>query len=167
MNIARRQCLVAGLGAAMPMASQAAAVPPGDSIDWPALQLLDGGLWAPSSWQGAAAVVVFWATWCAYCERHNAHIDKLHRTLAGRPLRIVGVAIDGDPVAVRRYMARHRYTFPVTLDAEPLRSRLTVRRTVPMTFLIDARGRLQQAIPGEMLEADVLELVSLASAGKG
>ena len=36
-----------------------------------------------------------------------------------------------------------------------------------MTFLIDARGRLMQSIPGEMAEADVLELAGLALASKG
>jgi thiol-disulfide isomerase/thioredoxin len=111
-------------------------------------------------------VVVFWATWCAYCERHNAHVDQLHRTLAGRPLRVLGAVIDGDPSSVRRYMTNHGYTFPVTLDAEPLRSRLTTRRSVPMTCVIDANGRLKQAIPGEMFESDVLELARLASTGR-
>ena len=50
----------------------------------------------------------------------------------------------------------------MTLDAQPLRSRLTTRRMVPTTFVIAARGRLKQAIPGEMFEADVLELAGLA-----
>jgi thiol-disulfide isomerase/thioredoxin len=164
MNIARRQCLLAG--AALPLASLGAPAQRGEVIEWPALRLLDGSTLLPSAWQGIAAVVVIWATWCPYCQHHNAHLDKLHRTLGDRPLRIVGLAIDGDEPAVRRYMARHGYAFPVTLDAEPLRSRLTARRTVPMTFVIDARGRLMQAIPGEMFEADVLELASLASADR-
>lgn len=78
-----------------------------------------------------------------------------------------GDAIDGDESAVRRYMVHHGYAFPVTLDAEPLRSRLTARRMVPMSFVIDARGRLQQPIPGEMTGADVLEMADLALAIKG
>ncbi len=167
MSIARRQCLAVGLGAAMPLASLAAAARSGDVVEWPAITLLDGSTWAPSSWQGLPAVVVFWATWCAHCQRHNAHIDKLYRTLAGRSLRIVGAAIDGDTGSVHRYMASHGYAFPVTLDVEPTRSLLTVRRSVPLTCTIDARGRLKQAIPGEMSEADVLELASLASVDKG
>ena len=165
MNSARRRYLLAA--GALPLASAAATAQPGDAIDWPPLRLLGGTTMAPSACQGTAAVLVLWATWCAYCQRHNAHIDKLHRTIAGRPLRVIGVATDGDEAAVRRYMAHHGYAFPVTLDAEPLRSRLTARRIVPMTFVIDARGRLMQSIPGEMAEADVLELAGLALAGKG
>ena len=165
MNAGRRKVVAAGLGAgvatALPWAALAAPTLPGDVLDWPALQMLDGGTLAPAAWQGMAAVVVFWATWCAYCHRHNAHLDKLHRSLAGRPLRVIGVAVDSDANGVRRYMAANGYRFPVTLNVEPLRSRLTARRSVPMTCTIDARGRLKQVIPGEMFEADVLELANL------
>ena len=166
MNAQRRKVVAAGLasgvGAALPWAALAAPARSGDMLDWPTLQILDGATLAPATWQGTAAVVVFWATWCAYCHRHNAHIDKLHRSLAGRPLRVIGVAVDSDAIGVRRYMAANGYRFPVTLDAEPLRSRLTTRRSVPLTCTIDARGRLKQVIPGEMFEADVLELANLA-----
>ena len=168
MTMARRRCLLlaaaAGIGAALPSAASAAVAQPGDTIDWPPLRLLGGGTLAASAWHGTASVLVLWATWCAYCQRHNAQLDKLQRAIAGRPLRIIGVATDGDEALVRRSVAQRGYTFPVTLDAEPLRSRLTARRSVPMTFVIDARGRLKQAIPGEMTESDVLGLASLALA---
>ena len=166
MNAGRRQVvatgLAAGVGAALPWAAFAAPTQPGNMLDWPALQVLDGATLPATAWQGTAAVVVFWATWCAYCHRHNAHIDKLHRSLGGRALRVIGVAVDSDASGVRRYMAANGYRFPVTLDAEPLRSRLSTRRSVPLTCTIDARGRLKQVIPGEMSEADVLELANLA-----
>jgi hypothetical protein len=82
--------------------------------------------------------------------------------VSARSLRILGVAVDGDRDSVSRYMHSHGYAFPVTLDVEPLRRRLTSRRMVPMTFVTDAQQRLQQAIPGEMAEADMLALASLA-----
>jgi len=167
MSLARRQCLLAGASMVLaPGLARAAAARPGEWIEWPEIRLLDNSTWSAASWQGLPAVVVFWATWCAYCERHNAHVDRLHRTLAGRPLRIVGAVIDGDAAALRRYMDRHGYAFPVTLDAQALRSRLTTRRSVPLTCVIDADGRLKQIIPGEMFEADVLQLAALAAPRK-
>ena len=167
MNGTRRRCLVAGLGATLPWAAAAEPLRSGEAMTWPTVRLLDGSTLAPSAWQGMTAVVVFWATWCAYCKRHNAHIDKLHRTLAGRPVRILGAAIDNDEAAVRRYLAATGYQFPVTLDAQALRSRLTARRMVPMTCVVNADGRFKQAIPGEMTEADVLELANPALPDKG
>lgn len=127
-------------------------------ITWPEIPLLDGGSLSPASWQGQPAVVVFWATYCAFCKRHNAHVDKLHRASRGQPLRVLGVALDGDAGAVRRYMAVNGYSFPVALDGGDLRRRLTQRRVIPMTCVIDRQGRLLQAIPGEMVEDDVLGL---------
>ena len=130
---------------------------------WPTLKLLDGQLLTADDWKDTAAVIVFWATWCPYCRRHNARIDKLHRVAAGAHLRVVSVALDGDAAAVRHYMTTNGYSFPVVVGDAGLRERFTVRRTVPMTGLVDRRGHVIQTIPGEMAEDDVLALASLAS----
>jgi len=127
-------------------------------ITWPDIQLLDGGILSPASWHGQPAVVVFWATYCPFCKRHNAHVDKLHRASRSQSLRVLGVAIDGDADSVRRYMATNGYAFPVALDNGDLRRRLSLRRVIPMTCVIDRQSRLLQAIPGEMFEDDVLGL---------
>ncbi len=167
MNPSRRSCILAAAGAALPWAASAVPPQPGEIVRWPTVRLLDGRTLAPQAWQGLTAVVVFWATWCPYCKRHNAHIDKLHRNAAGRPLRILGAAIDDDEAAVRRYLAQTEYGFPVTLEALALRERLTARRTVPMTCVVDADGRLRQSIPGEMTESDVLQLAPAAARSGG
>jgi thiol-disulfide isomerase/thioredoxin len=159
--VKRRHLTLAALSA--PWAGVRAS-PPADArpvIDWPTLRLLDGRTLEPSSWQGRAAVVVFWATYCPYCRRHNAHIDQLERATRGQGLRVLGVALDADAAAVRRYMDRNGYGFPVALDGGELRRRLTDRRVIPMTCTVDRSGRLLQAIPGEMSGDDVMELARL------
>ena len=154
----RRRCLVAASCLA-PLAAFGAQLPAsGASIEWPALKLLDGKTLPAQAWRDSAAVVVFFSVYCAYCMRHNAHIDKLHGMIGTRPVRILGAAIDRDAEAVRRYVAVNRYRFPTVADAAALRERFTPRRVVPMTCVVDRAGRLMQAIPGEMAEADVLEL---------
>lgn len=159
----RRTLLTAG--AAAPWASSVHAQDAtGDArpvVAWPEIQLLDGATLSPASWHGQAAVVVFWATYCPFCKRHNAHVDKLYRASRGQPLRVLGVALDSDADAVRHYMAANRYGFPVALDGGDLRRRLTLRRVIPMTCVIDRQGRLLQAIPGEMFEDDVLGLARM------
>jgi thiol-disulfide isomerase/thioredoxin len=127
-------------------------------MDWPRVQLVDGSSVAPEDWADASAIVVFWATWCAFCKRHNAHIDQLFRSLDGSGPHVLGVAMDGDVVAVRRYMQVNGYRFPVTLDKGMLRHRFTARSVIPMTCLVDRLGQVRQCIPGEMSESDVLGL---------
>jgi hypothetical protein len=75
------------------------------------------------------------------------------------------VALDTDADAVRRYMAGNGFGFPVALDGGGLRQRLTSRRVIPMTCVLDGQGRLLQAIPGEMAEDDVLGLARVLRRG--
>jgi thiol-disulfide isomerase/thioredoxin len=154
----RRRLLLAGAGAPIAQWAGAQATEAAPAMDWPLIHLLDGSTLSPASWQGQAAVVVFWATYCPYCRRHNARVDKLYRATQGQALRVLGVALDSDADAVRRYMAGNGYQFPVTLDDGLLRKRFTARRVIPMTCVLDRQGRLLQAIPGEMAEDDVLGL---------
>jgi thiol-disulfide isomerase/thioredoxin len=151
-----------GLASVLPALAQAQSAEPGAPIDWPVISVLDGDKLDPASWRGKPAIVVFWATYCPYCKRHNAHIEKLYRATQGRSLRVLGVALDTDEGAVRRYMAVNGYSFPVALDGGVLRQRLTPRRVIPMTCVLDRLGRMVQAIPGEMAEDDVLGFARLS-----
>jgi thiol-disulfide isomerase/thioredoxin len=152
----RRHLLLAG--AAAPLGPGVAAQPAA-AVDWPTITLIDGSSISPESWRTQPAVVVFWATWCAFCKRHNAHVEALYRASRGAaPLRVLGLALDRDVQAVQQSMARNGYSFPVALDDGSLRARLTSRRMIPMTCLLDRQGHLLQAIPGEMAADDVLGL---------
>lgn len=156
----RREWLLAGMAGMVSAAAWSADTPEGRDIQWSELRLLDGETLTPASWRGQPAIVVVWATYCPFCKRHNAHIDKLARLTRGQPLRILGLATDNDEAAVRRYMSANNYQFPVALDTGGLRAQLTPRRAIPMTCTIDRQGRLIQAIPGEMFEEDVMDLAN-------
>jgi thiol-disulfide isomerase/thioredoxin len=129
---------------------------------WPELKLLDGAVWTPESWRGVAGVLVVWATWCPFCERHNAHVDRLFRETTGRPIRVLTASLDRDAEKVRRHVRERGWSFPVTMDAEALRTRFGLRRVTPTTVTFDRGGRLLQRIPGEMFEEDVMALAKLA-----
>jgi peroxiredoxin len=136
---------------------RAAPAAPGEIVQWPAVRLLDGEPWRPPA--GHAVVAVFWSAHCEYCARHNVHIEKLHRTSAGRPLSVLGVSRDGSQRMAQHHVRERGYSFPVTLDVAELSQALSQRRIMPLTVTVDRRGRLRQVIPGEMFEADVMELL--------
>ena len=152
-----------GLAAAWPVSAAAAApAQPGERVQWPTVRLLDGSTWSAEQARDQAVVVVFWDTTCPFCLRHNAHVEKLRRAAAGRPLQILTVSRDRDPQAVRQYLARHGYGFAVTMEHGPMAQALSARKVIPLTVIVDRQGRLRQVIAGEMFEEDVMELSSLS-----
>lgn len=111
-------------------------------------------------------LVVFWATWCPYCRRHNSRIEQLFREVDPARLQILGVAVDRDARLVREHVQGQGLGFPITVDeAGDLRRRFTERRVLPMTCLVDAQGRISLRIPGEMSADDVRALGARATAG--
>ena len=98
----RRQLLLASAAAPVTRLAGAQTAGAAPVIEWSAIHLLDGSTLSPASWQGQIAVIVFWATYCPYCKRHNARVDKLHRATQGQALQVLGVAMDSDADAVRR-----------------------------------------------------------------
>ena len=138
----------------------------GQVVQWPeSISLLDETRLSATALRGRAVVVVFWSTTCPFCRRHNQHMEKLHRAAAGLPLTVLGVARERDAAAVRRYVREQGYSFALSLDHVPLAAALSERRMVPLTAVIDTQGRLQQVLPGEMSEEDVMELLQLAKPG--
>lgn len=162
MAWSRRRWLRLGGAVVAAGLADAAAARPTVPVVWPALRAVDGRALDPVRSAGVPMVVVFWATWCAHCQRHNARIDALFRRMDPARLQVLGIAMDREPAAVRSYLAQHGYGFPVVLDEGRLRGLFTTRRIVPMTCLLDGDGHLVQSIPGEMAEDDVMALAALA-----
>jgi thiol-disulfide isomerase/thioredoxin len=129
-------------------------------IVWPELHLADGTTLLPAAWANTPAVIVFWEPWCPYCKRHNAHVEDLYQSTLGQKIRIMGATSEMDIAKVRRYLQANQFHFSVAMVGAEFRAQFTTRRVIPMTCLVSAEGRLLQAIPGEMANADVLSLAT-------
>lgn len=160
----RRACarLLALPWMAAPLLARATPVAVGQSVPWPTVRLLDGRTVGAEQLRGRAVVVTFFSTDCGYCQRHNQRLDKLARATGDLPLTVFAAALDRTPAPVEAYLARQGYSFPVTMDAAPLRAVLTARRSYPVTCVTDRQGVLREVIPGEMAEEDVMGLVKWA-----
>jgi thiol-disulfide isomerase/thioredoxin len=147
--------------------ASAAPASPGQRVSWPDITLLDGSRWSAAQWAGRPAVVVFWSTTCPFCRRHNQHVEKLFRAANGTALTVLGVARERDAAVVQRHARQEGYSFPITLDQGAMGAALSTRRMIPLTITVDRLGHLLQAIPGEMFEEDVMELLKLAQSPLG
>ena len=159
----KRREVLTGMGLLVLGAGSQAAPAAGDVVAWPDVTLLDGRSWGAAQAAGKAVVVVFWSTTCPFCQRHNQHVEKLHRLAQGRGLEVLGVARDRNDAAVRRYASAQGYSFPITTDHARLAAALGPRNVIPLTIAVDRQGRQQRSFPGEMFEDDVLEFMRLAA----
>jgi peroxiredoxin len=99
---------------------------------------------------GRRLLVNVWATWCVPCRTEMPELEAIHPRLAERGVDLVGVSVDTDEDAPVAEYAKARVTYPVyRLDpAEMGRLYTSDEATVPLTFLIDADGRVAELIPG-------------------
>jgi peroxiredoxin len=131
---------------------------------------LDGGKWKLSDHRGRPVVINYWATWCPPCVEETAGLVEVAEKR--KDIRLVGISIDDNPDAVKRFVEKHRIPYPVLLPkkGDPVTGRIT---GVPETYILDAEGRLVDAIIGPIsardLEAriDFSDAGSLRSAGSG
>ena len=136
------------------------------AINWSTLQLLGDSTDGPAAWAGLPVVVVFWATWCPYCKRHNAHVEKLYQYSLGKSFRVLGVSDEPDAQKISRYMLTNQFHFPVAMGTASFRTQFTTRSVVPLTCLVGTDGHLLQVTAGEMQQDDVMSLAVAVGVAK-
>jgi peroxiredoxin len=102
-------------------------------------QWLQGGEFSLSDYRGAPVLLHFWASWCAVCRIEQGSIASI-----AEDWPVVTVAMQsGAAGEVRRYMDEHELAFPVLIDEQGGLARLYGVTGVPISFVIDADGRIR------------------------
>ncbi|MBI5263485.1 MAG: TlpA family protein disulfide reductase [Bradyrhizobium sp.] len=124
------------------------------------LERIDGKLVALNSLRGKAILVNFWATWCPPCRRELPLLDGLQRRAGETELEIVAVSIDqaGHPVVASFLKQLNVTRLRPFLDplgriarrAESEAPTPFVLWGMPISYIIDRRGRLAGYITGEV-----------------
>jgi peroxiredoxin len=101
------------------------------------------------SLRGKMVLLNFWATWCPACRKEMPSLESLYRKLhAEKGFVVLTVSVDQQgTAAVRPFLDRTGYDFPVLLDTDHVSSRYDVSG-IPATFLIDGDGRIVWNVTG-------------------
>jgi len=84
----------------------------------------------------APSVLIFWATWCGYCQDLMPELAQLDATLPPGTANFYALNVfeDGDPVG---YFADHGYEFELLLEADEIAEKYGVIAT-PGVIVVDA-----------------------------
>jgi len=100
--------------------------------------------------QGQWLVINYWAEWCSPCRAEVAQLNALAEQYRDRGVQVVGVNFDGlqgDELA--RASAALGIRFGVLARDPAERLRLPPGEVLPVTYIVDAQGRLRERLLGE------------------
>lgn len=99
---------------------------------------------------GHGMVVNLWATWCAPCVAEMPALAKLAVALAPADIAVLPLSSDrgGAPVVRRFYQDRAIAGLPVLLDPKGAAARALGVGGIPVTVIIDAKGRERARLEG-------------------
>ena len=110
---------------------------------------LDGKVVDLKAMQGRELVVNFWATWCEPCRDEMPSLQRLRAKLAGKPFEVITVNFGESAEKIAQFLDKENVTLPVLLDTQKETAQEWGVGGLPMTFLVDARGRVRYSVFGE------------------
>ena len=105
------------------------------------LKTLDGRTATLDDFRGRVAVINFWATWCDWCVKEMAELQRLGRAHAGDPkVAVATINVDEDDALVKRWMAANHVDLPVIVGTKAMAGNAGVVG-YPTTWFLDPNGR--------------------------
>jgi peroxiredoxin len=117
-----------------------------------------------SKYQGRLVLLNFWASWCAPCREEMPMFSTWQRQLGAKGLQVIGISMDDDAGEVKKFLAAYPVTYPIVMGDASFAGQFGGVLGLPLSYLIDARGRVVARYQGEVdlakMEAKVKELLA-------
>ena len=128
------------------------------------LRTFDGKDVSLASLRGRVVVLNFWASWCyPACYEEAPALERSWRAYRAREVSVVGVAIQDQPDAARKFIADFSLSFPNAPDPDGKVSVEYGVYGVPETFFIDRAGRIRLkqtgAVSDDLFRGEVEKLL--------
>jgi thiol-disulfide isomerase/thioredoxin len=125
-----------------------AAVSVGEPLREATLQGLNGPPRALAEFRDRPLIINVWASWCGPCRQEMASLDRLAWLDIARSFRIIGISTDDDPAQARAWLKTSNATINQFIDTRLQMENMLGAQRIPLTVLVDARGRVVKKIYG-------------------
>ncbi|HEX4944437.1 MAG TPA: TlpA disulfide reductase family protein [Usitatibacteraceae bacterium] len=101
-----------------------------------------------SEFRGKPLVINVWASWCGPCRDEMGSLDRLARRHNGRGLNFIGISTDDYADKAQAFVADTGVSFDNYLDKNLLLETMLGANRLPLTVLVDARGKVLKKVYG-------------------
>ncbi len=115
-----------------------------------------------SEFRGKPLIINVWASWCGPCRDEMASIEYLSQRFGGRKFNVIGISTDDDANAAANFVKASKLTFNNYIDINLQSENMLGANTIPLTILVDGRGRVVKKIRGSQQwdSSESLKLIS-------
>ena len=130
----------------------AAELRPWDGGAPPPLSLEDlaGKTHSLADYRGKVVLVNFWATWCEPCRAEMPSIERLRRSLQGKPFEVLAVNLAEPRSRIEKFLAAMPLGFPLLLDRDGAAAKSWKAKILPASYVLGRDGRIRFVAYGEL-----------------
>ena len=115
----------------------------GDDVPEFVVEMFDGQKINIKDLKGKIVLINFWATWCPPCRKEFTRLQKdIVDRFEGKDFVLLPVSIDDGEEAVREFMRKNGYEFPVAFDGDKKLYGMFAEKYVPRNFIIGKDGKI-------------------------
>jgi peroxiredoxin len=93
-------------------------------------------------------ILNFWATWCPPCVQETPSLEKFSREMPKLHVAVIGVSVDQDEAALKRFAADYHLSFPIARDPNQALAFRYGTSKFPETYILDRNGKVAEKIIG-------------------
>jgi thiol-disulfide isomerase/thioredoxin len=106
------------------------------------MQGLSGPSRLLSDFRGKPLIINVWASWCGPCREEMGSLQRLSRRYGGKQFNVIGISTDDYADRAELFLKRTNTTFSNFIDTRLLLEHMLGAERLPLTLLVDARGRV-------------------------
>jgi len=101
-----------------------------------------------SAFKGKPLIINIWASWCGPCRAEMGSLERLAQRYNGKDFNIIGISTDDYRNKAVALIKQAGITFENFIDHKLLLENMLGAKTIPLTLLVNADGRVLKKIRG-------------------